>query len=234
MPDALNVSDLRVTYHDGAEAVRGASLTVAAGDRVGLIGPNGAGKTSLLLAIMGGVKFEGTVVVDGIELSRRTLRDARSRCGMVFQNPDDQLFMPSLLEDVAFGPLNQGLAADAAAARSRRALSDVGLEGFDDRAGHHLSVGEKHLAALATVLSMDVRLLLLDEPAASLDHRSRSRLIHTLAARTEAMLLSTHDLDMVASLCGRVVLLDEGIVVSTGPTDEILADQSLLSRHGLA
>jgi len=234
MADALNVSDLRVTYHDGAQAVRAVSLTVGPAERVGLIGPNGAGKTSLLLAVMGGVKFAGRISVDGIELSRRTLRDARSRCGMVFQDPDDQLFMPSLLEDVAFGPLNQGLDADAARARARRALADVDLDGFDDRAGHHLSGGEKHRAALATILSMDVTLLLLDEPGASLDHRGRSRLIQTLAGRQEAMLLSTHDLDMVARLCHRVVLLDEGRVVAAGPAEAILADKPLLTRHGLA
>jgi len=229
----LEITDLSVRYPDGARALGGVSLAVPSGRRVALIGPNGAGKTSLLLAVMGGVKYDGRIVVDGIELSRRTANEVRSRCGMTFENPDDQLFMPSLLDDVAFGPLNQGYAADEAEARSRDAIAAVGLEGLQRRPAHHLSAGQKRNAALATILSMNVKLLLLDEPGTGLDHRSRRRLIEILAGRREAMVLATHDLDMVAELCRTVVLLDEGRIAAEGPTGEILNDSALLARHGL-
>jgi len=233
MPELLEIEDLFVSYPDGTEAIRGASLAMGAGARVGLIGPNGAGKTSLLLAILRGVGSRGRIVVDGVELGRRTVDDVRSRCGMTFQNPDDQLFMPTLLDDAAFGPLNQGCDAGTAQARAREAIAAVGLEGLAERAAHHLSGGQKRGAALATILSMRVKLLLLDEPAASLDVRSRRGLTEILRGRGEAMLLATHDLEMVGELCERVVLLDEGRVAADGPASQILGDTALLRSHGL-
>ena len=233
MPEILNIEDLFVSYPDGTEALRGIRLAVHAGQRVGLIGPNGAGKTSLLLAIMRGVSSAGRVVVDGVELSRRTTDDVRSRCGMTFQDPDDQLFMPTLLDDVAFGPLNQGCNIAAAEAKSRAAIASVGLEGLEGRSAHHLSGGQKRNATLATILSMEVKLLLLDEPGANLDARSRRRLIDILRGRSEAMLLATHDLDMVAELCQRVVILDDGHTVVDGASCDVLNDSSLLAKCGL-
>ena len=234
MADILEIDDLHVHYHDGDDALRGVSLRIGRRDRVGLTGPNGAGKTSLLLAVMRGVHYDGRIAVDGVELSRRSANGARNRCGMTFQEADDQLFMPTLLDDVAFGPLNQGLDAPAAADQARAAIAAVGLDGLGARSGHHLSGGQKRNAALATVLSMQVELLLLDEPGANLDFRSRRRLIDLLAGRGEAMLLATHDLDMVGELCGRVVLLDAGRIVADGPTETVLGDAPLLARHGLA
>jgi cobalt/nickel transport system ATP-binding protein len=210
------------------------TLSVAAGERVALIGPNGAGKTTLLLAIMGGVKSTGRVVVDGIELSARTAQEVRSRCGMTFQNPDDQLFMPTLLEDAAFGPLNQGFPPAEAEARAGAAIEAVGLAGFEHRSAHHASEGQKRSASLATILSMNVKLLLLDEPGGGLDFRSRRRLTELLAGRTEAMLMATHDMDMVRAFCARVVMLDGGQVAAVGSVADILGDAGLLARHGLA
>jgi len=233
MSDALDISDLKVSYPDGTEALFGVSLRVPALGRVALIGPNGSGKTSLLLAVMGGLKSDGKIVVDGIDLSRRTLTEVRSRCGMVFQNPDDQLFMPTLLEDVAFGPLNQGCTPDEAERRSREAIASVGLDGFESKAAHHLSGGQKRNASLATILSMNVKLLLLDEPGDALDFRSRRRLSAILRDRSEALLLATHDLDLVRTLCTEVVLLDAGRVAASGPVDTILDDAALLAEHGL-
>jgi len=234
MGQILNIENLFVTYHDGSEALRGVSLAVEPGRRVGLIGPNGAGKTSLLLAIMRGVPFAGRIVVDGIEVSRRAADEARSRCGMTFQDPDDQLFMPTLLDDVAFGPLNQG--RDTAVARkvATEAIAAVGLSGLEHRCAHHLSGGQKRNAALATILSMNVKLLLLDEPGASLDLRSRRRLTEILRRRDEGLLLATHDLNMVGELCDRAIVMDDGVIVADGPAAEILNDAALLAAHGLA
>jgi len=234
MSDVLRIEDLRVSYDDGGEALRGVSLSAARGQRVGLIGPNGSGKTTLLMAIMRGVRSEGRIVVDGIELSRKTVDDVRSRCGMTFQNADDQLFMATLLDDVAFGPLNQGKAPDEAESLAREALRAVALDGLEMRAAHHLSGGQKQNAALATVLAMQVKLLLLDEPGANLDLRSRRRLMAVLAQRDEAMLVATHDLDMVRELCTRVIILDEGQIAAAGEAETILPDTDLLARHGLA
>jgi len=234
MEPLLSIRDLRVRYHDGTEALHGVSLDLPAGQRVALIGPNGAGKTSLLLAIMRAVDFTGQIAIDGLEVVRRNEEACRGRCGMTFQNADDQLFMPTLLEDVAFGPLNQGLAPDDARLRATAAVGAVGLGGLESRPAHHLSGGQKRAAALATVLSMNVKLLLLDEPVSNLDFRSRHRVIDILGDRTEAMLLATHDLDLAGRLCGRAVVLDDGRVVADGPSGEILADRSLLGAHGLA
>jgi energy-coupling factor transporter ATP-binding protein EcfA2 len=234
MSEMLTIRDLRVTHHDGTVALRGVSLTVGARERVGLIGPNGAGKTSLLLAVMGALPFEGQVVADGLTLGKATLDEVRGRCGMIFQDASDQLFMPTLLEDAAFGPLNQGHAPDAARDKALSALSAVGLAGLEDRSPHHLSGGQMRCAALATVLAMDARLLLLDEPGANLDARSRRRLIELLEGRPEAMLLATHDLDMVRRLCPRTVVLDGGLVAADGPTGQVLGDGRLMEAHGLA
>jgi cobalt/nickel transport system ATP-binding protein len=230
---ALEIADLHIRYGDGTAAVRGVSLSVPAGGRVAVIGPNGAGKTSLMLAVMNGVPFTGRIAVGGVELSSRTAADVRANCGLIFQNADEQLFMPTLLEDVAFGPLNQGLSANDAHTAAMAALAEMGLEALAHKPAHHLSGGQKRLAALATVLAMRVQLLLLDEPGANLDYRSRRRLVSILSARPEAMLLATHDLAMVRELCQQVVLLEDGKVVAAGPTTTILADTELLNRHGV-
>ena len=234
MGDVLDIEDLTVRYQDGTEALRGVSLSVGAGHRVGLIGPNGSGKTTLLLAVMHGVPARGRIVVDGIELRRNTVDEVRSRCGMTFQNAEDQLFMATLLDDVAFGPLNQGKAPDEAEALARQALSDVAMDGFETRAAHHLSGGQMRNAALATILAMKVKLLLLDEPGANLDLRSRRRLTDVLAERPEAMLIATHDLEMIRALCSRVVVLDAGRIAADGEVEAILGDTALLAAHSLA
>jgi cobalt/nickel transport system ATP-binding protein len=229
----LQIDELQVHYADGVHALRGVSLSVRAGERVGLIGPNGAGKTTLMLSIMNAVRFRGRIAVDGIEVRKKSEHEARSRCGMIFQNADDHLFMPTLLDDVAFGPLNQGCEAAEAQRRASEAIAQVGLAGLEQRSAHHMSGGQMRAAALATVLAMQVKLLLLDEPAANLDNRSRHRLIEMLDGRSEAMLLATHDLPLVRRLCSRVIVMDQGQIVADGPTDRLLNETVLLRAHGL-
>jgi cobalt/nickel transport system ATP-binding protein len=234
MPQALlEIDNLQVRYADGVDAIRGISLAMKPGERVGLIGPNGAGKTTLMLSIMHAVRFSGRIVVDRIEVSTKTERESRSRCGMIFQDAEDHLFMPTLLDDVAFGPLNQGCDALQAEQLARQAIEQVGLTGLEQRSAHHMSGGQKRAAALATVLAMQVRLLLLDEPGANLDNRSRRRLIEILDRRPEAMLLATHDLPMVRRLCSRVILMDQGQIIADRSAADLLADSSLLEVHGL-
>lgn len=229
----LEVADLHVRYADGVDALRGVSFAIRPGERVGLIGPNGAGKTTLMLAIMNAVRFSGCIRVDALEVGPKTEQKTRSRCGMIFQDAEDHLFMPTLLDDVTFGPLNQGCTAHEALHRASEAIAQVGLSGLEPRSAHHMSGGQKRAAALATVLSMQVQLLLLDEPGANLDGRSRRRLIDLLDARSEAMLLATHDLPMIRRLCTRCVLMDQGLVLADRPTGELLADTALLGVHGL-
>lgn len=232
--NVLEVENLFVTYHDGTEALHGVSLALEHGERVGLIGPNGAGKTSLMLAIMGGVAIRGRISANHVNGSERSDNKKHNHCGMTFQDADDQLFSPTLLDDVAFGPLNQGCSADEAQSIALGAIAAVGLTGLEARSGHHLSGGQKRNAALATILSMQIKVLLLDEPGANLDFCNRQRLIELLIGRDEAMLLGTHDLDMVRQLCRRVIVLDNGHVIANAPTDEILSNKSLLAEHGLA
>jgi cobalt/nickel transport system ATP-binding protein len=232
-PALLRVDDVHVHYADGVDALRGVSFVVRPGERVGLVGPNGAGKTTLMLSIMNAVRFTGRIVVDGIEVGKKTEHEARSRCGMIFQDAEDHLFMPTLLDDVAFGPLNQGCAAGEAQRRAGEAIGQVGLTGLEQRSAHHMSCGQKRAAALATVLSMQVKLLLLDEPGANLDCRSRRRMIEIIEGRAEAMLLATHDLPMIRRLASRVILMDEGKIIADRAAAELLADAALLRAHGV-
>ena len=177
--------------------------------------------------------FTGRIVVDSIEVGKKTEQVTRGRCGMVFQDAEDHLFMPTLLDDVAFGPLNQGCSTAEARRRADKAIAKVGLTGLEQRSAHHMSGGQKRAASLATVMSMQVKLLLLDEPGTNLDGRSRHRLIEILNARSAAMLLATHDLPMVRRLCGRAILIDEGQIVADRPADDLLCDNELLRDHGV-
>ena len=229
----LELADVRYRYPTGPEALRGVTFSVAAGERVGLVGPNGAGKSTLLLAIAGFVAAAGTIRLAGHTLSRRTVRDVRRHLGLVFQDPDDQLFMPRVGDDVAFGPATMGLAAEEVHARVHEALEAVQLEGYEGRAPYHLSVGEKRRAALATVLAMRPQVLAMDEPSANLDPRGRRRLIGLLKGLPGTILVVGHDLDLILDVCSRTVVIDAGRVVADGPAATVLCDRSLMESHGL-
>ena len=230
----LRADDLAFRYPGGEPVLRGVTFAIGAGERVALLGPNGAGKSTLLLHLNGLLLPDsGRVTVHGIEVTEATLRDVRRRVGFVFQDPDDQLFLPTLLEDVAFGPLNEGVEPDQAERRALSLLGELGLEHAADRAAHHLSGGEKRLAALATVLVMEPAIIVLDEPTAGLDARARRRVVELLRDRREMLLVATHDLDVARALCQRGIVLAEGAVAARGALSEILEDPDLLQAHGL-
>jgi cobalt/nickel transport system ATP-binding protein len=230
---AIELADVRYRYPTGVDALRGVTFSVAAGERVGLIGPNGAGKSTLMLALAGFIPAQGTIRVDGHAVSRATARHVRRHMGLVFQDPDDQLFMPRVGDDVAFGPTTMGLDPHEVHARVHEALDAVELDGYEDRAPYHLSVGEKRRAALATVLAMRPQILALDEPSANLDPRGRRRVIELLRGLPNTLLIAGHDLDLIMDICGRTVLMDAGRVVADGPAAEMLNDRELLESHGL-
>ena len=231
--DVLSVNDLHFSYPDGHIALSGVSLKLYEGDKVALVGPNVAGKSTLMLHLNGILGGKGEVEIAGMRLTRDNLPAIRARVGLVFQNPDDQLFSPTVFEDVAFGPLHMGLPEAEVRARVDTALEAVRMTAYRDRLSHHLSVGEKKRIAIATVLSMNPSLLVLDEPSAGLDPRARRTLIHLLRDLPITMLVSTHDMAMVKELFPRTVVMDEGRVVADGPTSEILENETLLTAHGL-
>jgi len=227
---ALEVSGLCFSYPDRPEVLKDVSLNIMEGERVGLIGPNGSGKTTFFLGICGVLKpSAGETVVLGNPV---TNGDFRPDVGLVFQNPDDQLFCPSVRDDVAFGPQNMGLSKDEVEARIAEALSIVGEMELADRPAHHLSQGEKRMVSIAGVLAMRPRLILYDEPSASLDIRSRRRLIHLLQASSETILIASHDLELILEVCDRVVLIDDGRVVADGAPRDIMGDGKLMEAHG--
>lgn len=230
----LEIDDLRYTYPDGQPALNGVSLRLAPGEKVALVGPNGAGKSTLMLhlnGILGGP--EAPVRVCGLPPAKKNLPVIRGLVGLVFQNPDDQLFSPTVLEDVAFGPLHMGLDEAEVRRRAALALAQVGMAGFEDRLPHRLSIGQKKRVAIATVLSMAAELLALDEPTAGLDPRGRRQLIGLLRELPQTMLVSTHDMALVREIFPRTVIMDDGRVVADGPTADLLSDGALLAAHGL-
>jgi energy-coupling factor transporter ATP-binding protein EcfA2 len=237
MSAAIEVRDLRFRYHDGVEALRGVSFSIAEGECVGLIGPNGAGKSTLLLHLNGILpgQFDGTpsTFVLGQPISDANVETVRRNVGMLFQDPDDQLFCPTVFEDVAFGPQQFGLAEPDIATRVRAALSKVGLTGFEKRSPHHLSRGEKRRLCLAGVLACEPRMLVLDEPMSDLDPRGRRELKTLLRQIPATKIIASHDLELVVELCPRAILLDQGAVVSDGPTAYLLNDEPLMLAHGL-
>jgi cobalt/nickel transport system ATP-binding protein len=233
-PPSLLVDDVAFAYPDGHQALFGVDLRIDRGERVALLGPNGAGKTTLVLHLNGILRAgRGRVTVGGLPVDKPALREIRRRVGIVFQDPDDQLFMPTVGEDVAFGPRNLGLSEAEVAVRVAEALEQVGMTGYADRPPHHLSFGQRRRVAVATVLSMHPEILVLDEPSSNLDPAGRRELAEVLQALPVTLLMVTHDLPYALQLCPRSVVLDRGVVVADGPTRELLADAGLLAAHRL-
>lgn len=233
VPTAVEIADLHFTYPDGVRALRGVSLTVAEGEKVALLGPNGAGKSTFLMHLNGILRGRGDIRIMGRPLGDDSIRHIRAQVGLVFEHPDDQLFSPTVLDDVAYGPLYMGLPREQVLWRARWALEQVGMLGFEERMPHRLSLGQKKRVAIATVLSMHPTILALDEPTSSLAPAARRELIHLLRELPQTMIVSTHDIPMVRDLFPRTIVMDEGLVVADGDTQMILSDTALLGAHGL-
>lgn len=230
---AIRVQDLKYTFPDGTTALQGVTFTVESGEKVAVTGPNGAGKSTLLTLLNGLLGADGSVEIFGVPVIPARLPEIRRRVGLVFQDPDDQLFCPTIFDDIAFGPLNMGLDPAEVRGRVSRALDQVGLNGFEKRSAFHLSGGEKKRVSLATVLSMDVEILAMDEPSSNLDPRSRRSLIQWLRDCGKTQIIATHDLDLAYELTQRTLILHGGRIAADGPTEKILTDQALLEHHDL-
>jgi cobalt/nickel transport system ATP-binding protein len=239
MNSVIEVQDLKYRYRDGTQALRGISFCVGPGECVGLIGPNGSGKSTLLLHLNGTLPEssapDGVVKIYGEPVTRQNLERIRRQVGLVFQDPDDQLFCPTVREDVAFGPSQLGLSEIEVGRRSEAALQQVGLAlaDYGRRATHHLSQGEKRRVCLAGVLACLPALLVLDEPTSDLDPRGRREFKSLLRQVASAKLIATHDLELVVELCSRAIVLDRGRIVAEGPVEDVLNDEELMLAHGL-
>ncbi len=233
MPKAIVIEKFTYRYPDGTAALSDVTLTIEHGQKVALIGPNGAGKSTLLLGMAGFAKGTGKVFVDGLEVNRTNLKEIRTCLGSCLENPDDQLFMPTLFDDVAFGPLNMGLAPEQVKARVADVLATVGLARMADKAPHHLSAGQKRAAAIATILAMSPKIITLDEPDGSLDPRNRDNLMKLLRSLPQTLIVATCNMNFAAALADRAVLLDKGRIIADGSAEEIMLDSVLMAEHGL-
>jgi len=233
MPKAVEINNFSYKYPDGTIALSEITLNIEHGQKVALIGPNGAGKSTLLLAMAGFVKGTGKVLIGGLEIHRKNLKKIRTCIGCCLENPDDQLFMPTLFDDVAFGPLNMGMSPEQVKERVANALETVGLSEMADKAPHHLSAGQKRSAAIATILSMKPKIITLDEPDGSLDPRNRNNLIKLLKDLPQTLIIATSNMDFAIALAKRAVLLDKGRIIADGDAKKIMSDSQLMTEHGL-
>jgi cobalt/nickel transport system ATP-binding protein len=233
MQPAIEIERLSFSYPDGYKALDEISLVIHPGEKVALIGPNGAGKSTLILQLNGILHGAGQVRIGGMTVNKDSLARIRAMVGLVFQSPEDQLFSPRVFDDVAYGPIYQGLPAEDIERRVAKSLQAVGMSDYGQRVSHHLSMGEKKRIAIATVLAMDPEVLILDEPTAGLDPRARRSFINLLRDLPLTLFVSTHDMLFADELFSRTVILDEGRLVADGKTSELMKDEQLLATHGL-
>lgn len=233
MEEVINIENLSFAYPDGRQALKNINLKINRGDIVAIIGPNGAGKSTLLQHLNGIIHNNGAIRILGKPLDRGNIRWVRSKVGVVFQNPDDQLFSPTVFDDVAFGPINMGYTKEEVQAAVGEALEQVGMSDFEQRSPHHLSLGEKKRIAIATVLSMSPEILVFDEPTSNLDPKAKGSIIRLFTQLPATKIIATHDLELVNVLCPRTVILNDGIIAADGATKEILANHSLLKENNL-
>ena len=230
----VEFSDVHFSYPDNTAALNGISLRITHGESVGIVGANGSGKSTLLMHTNGYLLPQrGTITVGDLQMDRKTRQEIRKKVGLIFQDPDDQLFMPTVFEDVAFGPLNLGLGPERVRETVQHALETVGCSGLKDKPPHHLSGGQKSAVAIASVIAMQPDILVMDEPASHLDPKSRRALINLLRHFHHTKIVASHDLDLILDVCSRCVVMKQGRIVADGPSEEILSDSRLLEENNL-
>lgn len=231
---AVVVKNLSYTYPDGTNALENVSFEIFKGECVALVGSNGAGKSTLLLQLNRIIESQsGSIEIVGKILNKKNVREIRKRVGLVFQDPENQLFMSTVFDDIAFGPINMGLSKEEVHKKVKLALKKVGLDGYEDRCPHHLSFGEKKKISVATVLSIEPEILLLDEPTSNLDPCARRKMIDMLVNLSSTKLIASHDIEMLLEICDRCILLDHGKIAADGEVEDILTNINLLREHGL-
>ena len=229
----IEFDNVSFAYETGRPVLQGLSFRIGDGETVGLIGANGAGKSTVMKVLLGLLPCEGRVLVDGMEVKKETLYAIRRKLGFVLQNSDHQMFMPTVLEDMTFGPLNYGATRKEAEARADAALERLGIPALKHRHNHKLSGGEKRMAAIATILAMEPEAVLMDEPTAALDPCNRRLVINVIRSLAQTKLIASHDLDMILDTCSRVLLLSGGTLAGDGAAETILRDRALLEAHRL-
>jgi cobalt/nickel transport system ATP-binding protein len=229
----IKIDHLNYYYPNGHQAIEDVSFAVERGEKIALIGRNGAGKSTLLLHLNGIYNGEGKVSIAGLEMSKTNMKPIRAKVGLVFQSPDDQLFSPTVFDDVAYGPIYMGLTVDEIQQRVTAALTEVNMQGYEERVTYHLSVGEKKRIAIATVLAMNPEILVFDEPTAGLDPRARRNLIRLIEQLPQTLIAATHDLSFARKSFTRVILMNHGKIIADGKPADILDDESLLEQNGL-
>ena len=229
----LRFENVCFSYPGSGPVLEGISFVVSDGEKVGLIGANGAGKSTLMKCVPGLLEASGTITVGDLKVCAENVAVIRKKVGYVLQDPDNQMFMPKVIDDMIFGPVNYGLSREEAEAVADRVLDDLGISRLRDRYNHRISGGEKRMAAIATVLAMEPDIMLMDEPSSSLDPRNRRALINTVNRLDKTMLIASHDLDMILDTCSRVILLDQGKVIADGETGAVLSNRELLEAHSL-
>lgn len=227
----ITLENVSFAYEPGRPVLDGISFHIAPGEAVGLIGANGAGKSTLMKVLLGLEKAQGRILIGGEELTKESLPRVRRKLGFVLQNSDNQMFMPTVYEDMVFGPMNYGLSREEADRRVDAVLEKLGLEALKHRHNHRISGGEKRMAAIATVLAMEPEAVLMDEPTSALDPFNRRLVINTIRELGQTRVITSHDLDMILDTCSRVILLSGGRIAADGPTGEILRDKALLEAH---